>query len=60
MALKNRPIFSIKLEKEMKDTGQAGKPFYTKICETKYYRLFGILIAKVYSTGNFPDPEAKK
>ena len=60
MARKDRPIFSIKVEKEMKDTGQPGKPFFAKISETKSYRLFGILIKKVHTTGNFPDPEEKR
>lgn len=45
----------------MKNTAGAGKsPFYAKVEEYKYYRLFGILIKKVTITGEFPDPDDKR
>jgi len=55
-----RAIYSVRLEKVMQNTGTRERPFYAKVEEHKYYRLFGILIKKVSITGNFPDPEDKK
>jgi hypothetical protein len=60
MASKEHPIYEVELVKDMKDTGQPGKPFFAKVSETKHIRLFGILIKKVTTTGNFPDPDDRK
>jgi len=54
------PIYSVKLEKTMQNTGSKDRPFYAKAGEHKYYRLFGILIKEVTITGDFPDPDDKK
>ena len=56
-----KAIYSVELVKVMKNTAGSGKnPFYAKVEEYKYYRLFGILIKKVSITGEFPDPEEKR
>lgn len=60
MAKKERPIYSVVIEKVLKDTGSPGKPFYAKTTEHTRIRLFGLLIKKVSIIGNFPDPEEKK
>jgi hypothetical protein len=61
MSSKKRAIYSVEFVKVMKNTAGAGKsPFYAKVEEYKYYRLFGILIKKVTITGEFPDPDDKR
>lgn len=60
MSSNKRAIYSVEFVKVMKNTAAAGKnPFYAKVEEYKYYRLFGILIKKVKITGEFPDPDDK-
>ena len=56
---KDRPIFEVYITKELKDTGQPGRPFYAKVGEYKKYKFLGLLIAKISTIGNFPDPEVK-
>jgi hypothetical protein len=60
MALKNHPIVSIVIEKILQDTGVAGRPFYSKVSETKSIRFFGVLVKKITTLGNFPEHESKK
>jgi hypothetical protein len=57
---KDRPILSVTVEKTLKDTGTSGRPFYSKIGETKKIRVFGVLVYKLSITGNFPEPIEKE
>ena len=53
--MSEHPIYRVELTKEMKNTGSSEKPFYAKIAEHTRVYLFGILIKKVSSTGDFPE-----
>lgn len=57
---KERPIYKVLIEKVLKDTGKPNNPFWSKIAEHKRVWLFGILIKKVSTVGDFPDPEDRK
>jgi hypothetical protein len=57
---KEFPILGVTIDRELKDTGQPGRPFFAKICETMRIRFLGLLIFKTTNKGNFPGPELKK
>ena len=56
---KDFPVIGVVVDKTLKDTGQPGRPFYSKISEIKRVRLFGLLIYKHSALGNFPEPDKK-
>jgi hypothetical protein len=60
MALKDHPIVSVLIEKILQDTGVPGRPFYSKVSETKSIRFFGVLVKKITTIGNFPEQDSKK
>ena len=56
MAKREHPILEVVLTKEMKDTSKnPDKPFYAKVAEYKKVYLFGILLKRISSTGDFPE-----
>jgi hypothetical protein len=57
---KQFPIVGVVIEKILQDTGQPGRPFFSKVSEIKRVRLFGVLVYKISTLGNFPEPETKK
>ena len=58
--MKNYPIVGVVIEKILQDTGSSGRPFYSKVSEIKKVRLFGVLIYRISTTGNFPEQDSKK
>jgi hypothetical protein len=57
---KERPILEVKDKKELKNTGTESRPFWARVGQTRWVRLFGILLFKHTSEGNFPDPLDKE
>lgn len=57
---KNFPIIGVVIDKTLKDTGQPGRPFFAKVCQTMMIRFLGLLVYKITTNGNFPDPNNKK
>jgi hypothetical protein len=56
---KERPILDVDDEKVLKNTGTEQRPFWAKIGQNRRIRLFGILIFRHTSTGDFPDQDNK-
>lgn len=56
---KERPIFEVRIEKTLKNTGSDNRPFFAKESEFKRYYLFGILLVKIKISGDFPDGDSK-
>jgi hypothetical protein len=52
---KERPILKVTDQKIRKNTGTVERPFWTSTDNTRWVRLFGLLIFKHISTGDFPD-----
>jgi len=57
---KDFPVIRVSTERELKDTGQPGRPFFTKAQVIIRVWFFGVLIFKHTNTGNFPEPETKR
>lgn len=57
---KERPIFEVRIDKQLQNTGADNKPFYAKVSEEKRYLFLGILMSKITIKGNFPDPASDK
>jgi len=58
--MKQFPIVGVTIEKILQDTGSQGRPFYSKVSEIKWVRVFGVLVYKISTLGNFPEQENKK
>jgi len=57
---KDFPIIGVVVDKTLKDTGQPGRPFFAKVCQTMKIRFLGLLVYKITTNGNFPETESKK
>jgi hypothetical protein len=54
------PIIGVTVDKILKDTGQPGRPFFAKVCQTMKIRFLGLLVYRIIISGNFPEIESKK
>jgi hypothetical protein len=57
--MKEFPLLSVIIDRELKDTGQPGRPFFAKVKESTRVRFLGLLIFKTVNNGNFPSSENK-